>query len=302
MKPRKGTALLCFCLLALLATACTANGLGCWFTLGGSRVSQTAEEDLRQPARGLDSVAVETHNGRITLVGSTDSNEIAVHVVKKARGVNRKDAANCMKAIEVQTSVKGSTMKLGWRWAEKKKRRWQASVDFEVKLPARLVVAATSHNGEIQLSKMASAATLLTHNGRVKVDRLKANLNAKTHNGAIEVKGLRGDIDAETHNGRIAIGCVATNVRAITYNGAVDADLSGSEAINGRIVTHNGSVTVRLGDQASVQIACSTNRGRVKAEREIATTVRKRTVLVGKVGAGEGKLEVNTDNGSITVK
>jgi len=294
MRSGKGVVVLRCCLLALLGTSCIAASIWAW---------QTTEEDFKQPAKGLDTMVVETRNGHITVAGSRDTNEVAVHVIKKARGANAKDTARCLEAIEIQKTVKGNTMELGWDWATPKKRRWQASVAFEVKLPARLAVAATSHNGKIELAQTASTATLLTHNGAVKAAKLAGDLKAMTHNGGIEVKNLRGNLDAKTYNGEIRAGCVASKIRAVTHNGAIDVDLSGSKAIDGQLITHNGAITLRLGDQASARIACSTQHGVVRAERGLDdATARGRTALVGTVGAGEGSLEVKTSRGSITIK
>lgn len=297
MKSIRYVALAVLCVVLMAAHDCNVG-----VVLGGARVWVTEETDLTQTAEGLEALGVKTDNGAITVTGSEDVRKIAVHVTKKAGGSDETDAAECMKAIEIVSKVEGGTYQLGWKWAAEKKPAWQAGVSFDVKLPNEMTVGAVSHNGQIKLSNMVAGADLLTHNGAVKVDGLAADLKAVTHNGHVHVADLTGDLAVETHNGGIDVHCVSPKVRAVTYNGSVDADLSGSQVVNGEITTHNGSVTVDFGDEVSARLTCSTGNGRIHADRPIETTVAKKKHLEGQIGGGDGRLEIQTHNGSITLK
>ena len=268
----------------LLVCSLALSSGGCVITCGSPAVWQTEEANLSQAASGVEQVEVETHNGAITFTAVEGTDGIAILVTKKAGGANVEDAASCMEAIAIDAAVEGGTYKLGWHWAGLKKSGWQGKVSFEISLPASIDVSGTTHNGGIAVSDMACAARL------------------RTHNGGVTVENHQGQVDAETHNGGISAGSVCSDIRLATHNGGIKCDLSGCEAINGELTTHNGSITVELGDKASAEIVCTTNNGSVSCTCPMDVTVKKKHVLVGKVGEGGGKLEVETHNGSISVK
>ena len=68
-----------------------------------------ASQEMTLPAADLEGLRVETHNGRITLEGREETDQIQVTVTKRAGGLTLPDAEECMEAVEVFARREGST-------------------------------------------------------------------------------------------------------------------------------------------------------------------------------------------------
>ena len=288
---------LCLCAAAVLPAA---SG-GCCMTFD-SKARVTEERDLTLPMETIETLRIETRNGKIALSGSAGARDAAVHAVVEARGEDEADAARCLEAIRLVTRVEGKTQLLSWEWEGERERTWQASVSFEVSLPARLAVKAESSNGEIVLSGMKSGAVLRTHNGGVEVRGHEGDLEVKTHNGGVDVEAAAPALSLLTHNGRVAAKGEFSRVSIETYNGSIRGVFSGKGPIEGKIGTYNGSIRLSLGDGLAATVAATTDNGRIRVDRDMTFTVRKKAVVVGTIGSGGGKLDIETRNGSVVLE
>jgi hypothetical protein len=288
--------------ILLLCALTAAFAGGCYFDWSwNTKVWETAEEDLKLSTGGLKALQVETHNGAITLNGAEGADSFDVHVTIKAGGEDEFDAADCLDAVELVNEVEDGVQKLGWKWAVKRKRTWQASVTFDITLPSDLSVEAVTHNGEVRLTGLDSKAVLRTHNGSVIVVDHKETLDAVTHNGRIEADVVGSQVKLVTHNGTVNIDVVTDDVMVETHNGRVLGRLDSKAACSGSLTTHNGSISISLGDGLSADVSGTTDNGRVIVNREMDIRVKKKRHFVGTVGDGGGKLDLETHNGDITV-
>jgi DUF4097 and DUF4098 domain-containing protein YvlB len=233
---------------------------------------------------GLERLKVKTHNGSIAITGASGTEGITVRAVIKGGGDDDLDADACLGAIGIKTPVEDGTQLITWDWKEARKDSWQACVAFEIAVPSRLAVDAVTHNGDVRMNGMAAAAGLVTHNG------------------SVGVGGHGGGLDVETHNGSIIAEVGGRMIKLHTHNGAIDAALQASGSVDGKIVTHNGSVNLSVGKEVSAQITAGTDNGRINLDADLETTMHKKTFLVARIGTGEGRLEIETHNGSVTIK
>ncbi len=244
----------------------------------------TVERDFELSLEGIEFLAIETHNGEIAATGSESATALAVHVKIKAGGQDEMDANRCLEAIELIMPVDGTAQKLGYEWIEKRERGWQICVSFDVALPPDISLSAETHNGDVEIRGH------------------KGNLSVATHNGDIDVDARSSEIKLTTHNGDIGVDADTSEFRASTHNGSIAGRLGGEHPLTGEVSTHNGSISLSLGDMLSSRIVATTNNGRIRAAGEMNTSVRKKKVLVGTIGSGEGKLEIETYNGSISLE
>ena len=101
----------------------------------------------------------------------------------------------------------------------------------------------------------------------------------------------------------ITVAGVVSAIHLETRFGDIDANLQGSTEIDGTIKTGNGQVHVALGRTASTLIECSVRMGTIQTtnlELDNASMGDKR--LKGKLGTGEGQLELSSGFGSIELK
>jgi hypothetical protein len=125
----------------------------------------------------------------------------------------------------------------------------------------------------------------------------------RTVNGGVEATGLPDDAEAHTVNGSVRVTAVG-EVRATTVNGSIRATLGradGHEPLSFKTV--NGGITVELPGTAAADVHAETVNGGI--ETDFPLTVKGKWVgrrLDGTIGAGGRRLELETVNGSITLR
>jgi hypothetical protein len=125
-------------------------------------------------------------------------------------------------------------------------------------------------------------------------------LAAKTVNGGIEAVGLKGSIEAETVNGSVRLATSAA-ARASTVNGSINADVGAiDEAME--LETVNGRITVALPEKVRADLNAHTVNGSIDSEFEVAVQGKiSHRRLRGTIGGGGADLLLSTVNGSIAL-
>ena len=126
-------------------------------------------------------------------------------------------------------------------------------------------------------------------------------LAARTVNGRVDVASLDGNVEAHAVNGSISIS-TAGHARAETVNGSIHAELGrvdwdGEAAFE----TVNGSVTVRLPREIHAIVRASTANGSISNDLPLDVTRSSRRRLEGTTGLGGRELLIETVNGSISI-
>jgi DUF4097 and DUF4098 domain-containing protein YvlB len=124
---------------------------------------------------------------------------------------------------------------------------------------------------------------------------------AHTVNGAIEASGLSADVDAETVNGSVTVQTSGV-ARAQTVNGSVQATMGRADwSSDLEIKTVNGSIRVTLPRAASTTVDAETVNGSIVTAFPVTDgTVTKRR-LKGTIGEGGRAMSLETVNGSIHI-
>ncbi len=138
---------------------------------------------------------------------------------------------------------------------------------------------------------------------RVKVPA-EARVRVENVNGGVEIDGVGGEVRVSTTNGSVRVTEAASVVQASCVNGSVSTGYrTYPPEGRSRISTTNGSVTVSLPEGAGGRVEAETVNGSVDNELGLASTERaSRRRLEGRLGSGDGKLEVSTVNGSIRLR
>ncbi len=270
---------------SLLATGCIVVGGAC--TWGCSPTVWTeSTETIAIDATDFAAMQVRTHNGAISFAGTSDgASGASVTVRKKVGGDSSADAEEALAALIVYSERdSGGLHKIGWKWSGARKSSWQAVVAFEISAPGRLDLDAETHNGSVAVAGLVGDARVVTHNG------------------ALEVETRDGSLDARTHNGRIVAAYEGHHVSLETHNGAITADLKRCGTVRGEMSTHNGSVLVTVGPDTSAAITARTDNGSIRHDDAVSVDSASRSRVEGKLGTGDGKLDLTTHNGQIQIK
>jgi DUF4097 and DUF4098 domain-containing protein YvlB len=127
----------------------------------------------------------------------------------------------------------------------------------------------------------------------------------ETVNGDITITGAKGLVSVESVNGDLTLEGLVGDVNMDTVNGSLKAQfevLGAGQRVSADAV--NGSVVLKLPENASARINAESLNGDIDAD-DFGLEPDKGYVgrdLDGQIGAGEARVNVDTVNGSITIK
>jgi hypothetical protein len=265
-------------LLCLLAV-----GVGSCISIARAKYERTVQ--LSAPLSPGSNFTAQTHNGSITIAGAdiTDCNLTAT-IIGRAR------TEEGAKKIAEQTTIKliPSANKLTARIDKPKVRFSQSvSVSLDVTIPDNADLELTTHNGALVITNITGRLNGTTHNGKITAEQVSGAAELFTHNGSVTCKEISGDAKLKTHNGGIK---VYYSQAALSV-----CDIS--------LITHNGGVELETPKNFSGEVEASTHNGSIKTELPITVKGKvSKKKLTGTIGTGQGKLYLETHNGSIKIK
>lgn len=269
--------------LLLAGVVLVLPGTACSMGKGGPRVHIESVEDRTLTTADVRILDAKTHNGHIAVTAG-DTDEIILHITKKAYGLTMAEAEEAMDALEVVTEQAGDVQRVFWRWKVPKGLNWSAGVSYDITVPERLAARLKTHNGPIELSGIEGDTDVETHNGKILVD---------THSNLVK---------AEAHNGHLTVMAPASEVYAKTHNGGVKLNLTKGQNVTGTVKTHNGAVLVTVTESASANLDCKTHNGAISMSLPVEVVSKSRRRMSAKFGDASGKLKVQTHNGAIRVR
>jgi DUF4097 and DUF4098 domain-containing protein YvlB len=269
------------CLLSFLLLA------GCCVYVGSCDMQAKYEKviHLTMPLSPSSSFETQTHNGSITIKGAdvTDCNVIAT-VVGRAR--TDQEAMDVVEQTQVRFERSGEDLILKIKRPEYMINR-SVSVNLDCVVPNRVDLKLGSHNGAVKINNITGRIDSTTHNGRATAKNISGEVKLNTHNGRVECEEISGDTQLRTHNGGVKVH----------YSGTAEpiCDIS--------IVTHNGSIELTTPHNYSARVEASTHNGSINTDLPITVTGKvSKSRLTGTIGDGQGKLHLETHNGSIKLR
>jgi len=231
--------------------------------------------ELKAPLAAGSLFEAKTHNGSITINGAGIDNCIITATIV-AYAPNEKSAKELAEEVKIELQPSGNKLIAKIDKPDFMRNR-SVSVNLDVTIPNQTDLELATHNGPIKVANIRGNINNETHNGAVTVSQVAGIIKLKTHNGSITCKEISSNAQIRTHNGRVKVSCSETASPVCIYfvsppNLSADADIS----------THNGTI------KNSLPILL---KGEIKGNK-----------IKGTIGKGEGKLYVETHNGSIEVK
>jgi len=264
---------ICLCLLLTVG--------GCYLPI--AKYERTVE--LSSPLAEGSLFAAETHNGSITVNGAgvTDCSLTATIV---ARAVTEEEAQKLAERTKI--TLEPSPGRLAAKIEKPLLVSNQSiAVNLDVTVPNRTNLEFSTHNGDIKVANITGQVDGTTHNGSVTTTQICGTAMLQTRNGSIRCDDISGDAQLKTHNGSVKV----------RYSQAAPptCDIS--------IVTYNGQIEFAAPANLSAAVEASTHNGSIRTELPITLVgdVSKRSIS-GTIGTGQGKVRLETHNGSITIK
>jgi hypothetical protein len=227
----------------------------------------------------------QTHNGAIKLSG-TETTSCDLTATITARADTQENAQKLAEEVNVKLQPTGNGLK------------------FIIEKPSPLVNTYVGVAIEGTLPSKADL-DLTTHNGAVDIADITGKIKAVTHNGAVTCQNTSGSSDLTTHNGKITCSEVAGDLNLKTHNGGINAVYSPTAVAPKSIdaVTHNGSINLQPPAGFTGQVDLSTHNGSISTNLPIMITGEiSKNSIKGNIGTGNGKLRLETHNGSIRIQ
>jgi len=267
----------------LLAGCCIQ--IGCWPTTA----KYERQAQLSASLSPGSVFAAQTHNGSITVRGLPDPLGIRDCNVT-AKITAWADSEEEAKKLAEETKI--TLEPFGNKLTAKVQKpilavNQSVSVSFDITLPNQADLELTTHNGAVKITNITGKVNATTHNGRVTAESVSGAMKLQTHNGGVTCREVSGDMELQTHNGAVEATC----------------SKSASAVCDVSIVTHNGGINFTAPPNLSAVVNVSTHNGSINTDLPITVTgkVSKRR-LTGTIGQGQGKLRLETHNGSIKIK
>jgi hypothetical protein len=173
-------------------------------------------------------------------------------------------------------------------------------LDVEVPPQASLDVRSA---GTMTVTGLRGDADLHSDDGSISVNDHRGRLHVTTSNGRIELADVEApSIESSSENGRITLDRVRSDQVGIsTDNGRID--IRRSLLRDGKVQTDDGRVSLGLDPQSDVTVSAHTSSGKILADPPLSVIAGRDDDAPSTIqlGRGSGRLEVVSDDGSISI-
>ena len=249
-------------LVVCLCTLAVFSGCGDF----NFRAKHARTVNMSVPVGQVTELCVETTVGSITVTGAevADCN-ITAEITVKAE--TQDEAQKLAEQVEIEAKPDGDRLIVkASKPAELKKRKLE--VKFDIVAPRQLKVDCSVNVGSVNVSQMNERIEVSGNVGSIFCRNVVGDINLNSNVGSVEVEYAEG----------AAAACNAT------------------------ITTNVGSIDFAAPAQLSAQVSASTNVGSVKTDKPITVVGKVGKSINGTIGAGEGKIRLETNVGSIHIK
>jgi hypothetical protein len=245
-------------------------------------------------------LSIENENGRTHVVGE-DRADIALKIVRAARGESAQDAAQRAGAIQVSTRESGGDLIVEVNVPGRFLLRGKA--DLEVRAPRSTRVSVNSSNGLVSLSGLRAAVRAHSSNGPVRVSDIVGDVEVHTSNARVHAECICGHILARSSNGKIELAEHKGSVDAATSNGTICCRMASVGAEGVTLATSNGRITLDLPEQLDADVDIRVDNGTIRNQRDMSCAPReKEGRLRCTLGRGGAPIKLRASNGSISLR
>jgi DUF4097 and DUF4098 domain-containing protein YvlB len=300
---------------------------------GGRRQGPEQTERITRTFKASQELILANVSGDINIVRGSGS-DIAVEIVKTARGSDDAEAKELLTLVEVEVVERNNRAEVRTRYPQgdemrrNNRRNVNVSVAYNVTAPAGVRIRATSISGAITARDIKGEISAESVSGAVRIVNGGRVGSAKSISGNVEVSEteIDGALNASTASGNVVLRKVkARQVEVGSISGDVvleDIDsaqvegqtVSGSVSFGGALAkgaryeftSHSGNVTVALGGNAGFEVEATSFSGSIRSDFSFgnsgdAERARWRRSVRGVVGDGSAVIELTTFSGSITI-
>jgi len=159
-------------------------------------------------------------------------------------------------------------------------------------------------SGDVTLRGLEGAVAVTLSSGDVCIEDAEASfLTVESKSGDVSLRNVSGAVNVRTASGDIsAKACRARNLSVEVPSGDVSVDMV--EPVQGTISirTMNGDVSLSVPDGSDCRVSLSTINGDASCEIELIDENKEGQRVTGRLGDGNGTLDVTSVNGDISLQ
>ncbi|HUW20216.1 MAG TPA: M56 family metallopeptidase [Sedimentisphaerales bacterium] len=263
--------------------------------------SKSIEEFIAPFASGTK-LAVTGINGSIKVSAGKEP-ECRIKAAIEVETKSKQETKELMDKVKVDVRQLAENLSVEVQQPKLRKKQ-SVTVDFEITLPPQANLDLRTNNGSIDIADISGDIESRTNNGSLSAVRTAGNTRLHTNNGHINVtkaalapgtinanngsitcKEISGDLQAELNNGRVKISYAKTSpgVCSVSVN-ANNADIDFTGPLN-----------------FSAVVDAVTHTGSIRTDLPLTVKGWMGKTASGTLGKGEGKLRLETSNGSIRI-
>lgn len=193
----------------------------------------------------------------------------------------------------------------GIRSRGRRNDRNERRVNFTVRVPHGVKVAAQSGNGDVRVEGVTAEVRAASGNGDVSVSTTGGPVNASSGNGEVSVTRAAGPVRASSGNGDVVVATTRGPVSASSGNGDVEVSMDAIEDVpeDMEFSSGNGTVTVTVPENFNGELVATTGSG--KFVSDFPLTIRGRIEprrVRATIGRGGRRITISTGNGDVELK
>ena len=306
--------------ILLLTAGChaTVNSSNGSISINGPNVSingnmpgkNSANDAVQQKfdAANVSTIKTEIELGSVEVIGSPSADNV-VHIVA-TRTVRGNEAPEELKKLLVKITpeavLNGHTLVISAKIpGELQKNSHSASVDYQIKVPERMLFDLRSDAGKVKVSGLRQGGTAHTDAGDIEADHLAGTVNLTTSAGKVTLSDSPDlkNATVKTDVGEIQISAAGGTLQADTSNGEIHVEHCSKTT---QLTVHSDNGAVHVSD-CTGSIDAGSNNGEVSATR---CTVTNSITLKSDTGSVQGRqikavgnsltVDVETVNGSVS--
>lgn len=239
---------------------------GCIIHVGKFKAESRRSESLTAPLTDVTTLDVATNVGTIRLEAA-EVPEVHVAADIKVKAATEERAQELAEKVRVVAEPSGRTLTIK-AIKPSDLGREQLSVDLTITAPAALALNCTTNVGDIRITGFTRP--------------VKASADV----GTITCTGLRDALDLHS------------NVGDVRADYAADAPAT----LNVTMTTNVGNVELTAPQEVSADLSAAANVGSIKTQRPITVSGSVNHSVRTTLGKGEGRIDLRTNVGSITIR
>ncbi len=222
-------------------------------------------------------------NGAVEIIGVAEQDTLRIWGEKRVQSDSREDAEMHLKNLSVHSIVYDTKIVVETSQPSKSYGR-NYQVFYHIRIPNTWEVFVNNINGAVMITSINNLVNLSSTNGENHIEDIYGNVTSILINGNMRLWNIEGNLHGQLTNGNI------------------NSQLFLPESGECKLHTVNGEINLSIPRSTSAYFSAGVQNGTISIKDiTIHTSQSTKRSITGILGDGEGKINLQTVNGNISV-